>query len=303
MPVDPQVQQYLHQMAAMPAPPPSSLTPQQHREGMRSRRVMQVADRTVPGPGGPVPVRAYIPAGPKPMPGLVFFHGGGFVVGDLDTVDLRCRMLAEWVGCVVVSVDYRMGPEHPFPAAPEDCYAATVWTAEHSAELSVDPARIAVGGDSAGGNLAAVVAIMARDEGAPAIAYQYLAYPVTNADFDTPSYRANAAGFGLSREQMQWYWDQYVPDPAQRANPLASPLLAESLGGLPPALVVTAEYDPLRDEGEAYAQRLKDAGVTVEARCYEGLIHGFLGQTAEFLAARAAFGDSVASLKRALHGG
>lgn len=299
MPVDPQVQRYLAGLAALNQPPPGVATPQQQRDAMRSRRVTRVEDRSIPGPGGSIPVRIYTPALPGPLPALMFFHGGGFVVGDLDTVDFRCRMLNEWVGCVVVSVDYRLAPEHLFPAAVEDCYAATAWVAQHSAGLSVDPGRIAVGGDSAGGNLAAVVALMARDEGGPALVFQYLAYPVTDTNFETPSYHENAEGYGLSLAQMRWYWDRYVPDAEDRNNPLAAPLRAESLRGLPPALVVTAEYDPLRDEGKAYAKRLAAAGVKVELRCYDGLIHGFFGQTADFAAARAAFNDSVAALRSA----
>ena len=299
MPIDPQVHRYLAELAALNQPLPGVLTPLQQREGMRARRVTRVEDRAIPGPGGPIPVRIYTPPLPGALPALVFFHGGGFVVGDLDVADFRCRMLTDWVGCVVVSVDYRMAPEHIFPAAAEDCYAATAWVATNAAALAVDPARIAVGGDSAGGNLAAVVALMARDEGTPALAFQYLAYPVTDTDFETASYRDNAEGYGLSLAQMRWYWDQYVPDPEQRNNPLAAPLRAESLGGLPPALVVTAEFDPLRDEGEAYAKRLAGAGVKVELRRYDGLIHGFFGQTAEFAAARIAFNDSVAALRSA----
>ncbi len=299
MPLDPEVQRYLAEQAALNQPPPGTLTAQQQRDGMRSRRVMRVEDRTIPGPGGAIPIRIYTPPLPGALPALVYFHGGGFVIGDLDTSDFRCRLTTEWVGCVVVSVDYRMAPEHIFPAAAEDCYAATAWVAAHAAELRVDPARIAVGGDSAGGNLAAVVALMARDEGTPALMFQLLGYPVTDANFETASYRENAEGHGLSLAQMRWFWDLYVPDLEERSNPLAAPLRAESLAGLPPALVATAEFDPLRDEGEAYARRLAEAGVKVELRRYDGLIHGFFGQTADFAAARAAFNDSVAALRSA----
>ncbi|MEK7215994.1 MAG: alpha/beta hydrolase [Chloroflexota bacterium] len=299
MPLDPQVKRYLAEQTALNLPPPETLTAQQQRDGMRSQRVMKVEDRAIPRPGGTIPVRIYTPPLAGALPALVYFHGGGFVVGDLDTSDFVCRLLNEWARCVVVSVDYRMAPEHVFPAAVEDCYAATAWVAEHASELRVDPTRIAVGGDSAGGNLAAVVALMARDEGTPQLVFQYLAYPVTDTNFETASYRDNAEGYGLGLARMRWFWDQYVPDAGQRNNPLAAPLRAESLAGLPPALVATAEFDPLRDEGEAYARRMAEAGVKVELRRYDGLIHGFLGQTASFAAARGAFIDSVAALSSA----
>jgi len=239
--------------------------------------VADVVDREIPGPAGPVPVRIYTPEGEEPRPAVVFFHGGGWVIGNLDTHDGTARKLANAAGAVVVSVDYRLAPEHPYPAAAEDCYAATCWTAEHgAAELGMAPGQLAVAGDSAGGNLAAVVSLMARDRGGPAPGFQLLVYPVTDPDFERPSYRENAEGYLLTRDVMEWFWDQYVPDAARRHDPYAAPLRAPDLSGLPPALVVTAEYDPLRDEGEAYARRLEEAGVRVRCRRYPGMIHGFL---------------------------
>ncbi len=309
MPIDPQAQRSLDRLAAQAAGSPvaGEVTVDALRKNARARRVMEVVDRVIPGPfgstqgrpAGEIPVRIFTPAGEKPLPALVYFHGGGWVTGDLDTTDLRCRILAEWAGCVVVSVDYRMAPEHRFPAAVEDSYAATCWVADHTGELGVDARRLAVGGDSAGGNLAAVVAILARDKGMPTIAFQYLVYPVTDCDLRRASYIENDEGYGLSAATMRWYWAQYVPNEADRTNPLASPLRAPDLRGLPPAFVITAEYDPLRDEGEAYAQRLREAGVPVQLKRYSGLIHGFLGQAGELDQGKIATIDSATALREA----
>ena len=211
---------------------------------------------------------------------------------------LRCRLLADWGRCIVVSVYYRHAPEHPYPAAIEDAYAATVWSAEHAREIGADVARLAVCGDSAGGNLAAAVTLKAREHG-PRIAFQNLVYPVVDHDFTRPSYEENSAGFGLSRDTMQWYWDQYAPNAEDRLNPLASPLRATDLAGLPPAFIQTAEYDPLRDEGEAYAARLRDAGVAVTVKRYDGVIHGFIGQSGEFDVGKEAVIDAVHALREA----
>jgi acetyl esterase len=236
-----------------------------------------VEDRHVPGPDGEIPVRIYSPAVARPAPAIVSFHGGGWVIGDLDGYEASCRMIANSVGCVVVSVDYRLAPEHPFPAAPEDAYAATCWVAEHAAELGVDPRRLAVAGDSAGANLAAVCALMARDRGGPDLVFQLLIYPVTDFSFDTPSYRENAEGYFLEAVTMRWYWRQYLGDSADGADPYASPLRAPDVSGLPPALIITAGYDPLRDEGEAYGLRLQDAGVDATVSRYGTMFHGFFG--------------------------
>lgn len=285
MPLDPQVQSFLDQMAALDAPPMSTLTPDLVRMGTKMQReafpvepepVAQVVNGAIPGPAGEIPIRIYTPAGSGPFPALVFFHGGGWVICDLDTHDSLCRSLCNGAGCVVVSVDYRLAPEHKFPAAPEDCYAATQWVAEHAAEINADPDSIAVGGDSAGGNLTAVVAQMARDQDGPALAFQLLIYPATDFTFDGPSLRENADGYFLTSDDMDWFTNHYLNSNADRTNPLASPMQADDLSELPPALVITAEYDPLRDEGEAYGQQLQEAGVPVTISRYDGMIHGFL---------------------------
>ena len=261
-----------------------------------------VEDRTIPGPDGDLPIRVYHPEGTPPFPGLVFFHGSGFVLANLDTHDAICRDLTNDSGCALVSIDYRLAPEHPYPAAPRDCFAATQWVARHGAEIGLDGARLAVGGDSAGGNLAAVVALMAREAGGPPLAAQLLIYPVTDYNFDTPSYEENAEGYGLGAATMRWFWGHYLRDEAQGAEPQASPLRAESLAGLPPAHVVTAEYDPLRDEGEAYAARLTAAGVPTTLTRYDGLIHGFFGQMNQVPLAREAIRSSGAALRDVLRG-
>jgi acetyl esterase len=266
--------------------------------------VAQVLDRSLPGPGGPLPVRVYRPAGAgsAPLPALVYFHGGGFVLCNLDSHDGACRGLANAAGCAVVSVDYRLAPEHRFPAAPEDCYAATRFVAENAAALGLDPRRLAIGGDSAGGNLTAVVALMARDRGGPPLRFQLLIYPVTDCNFETRSYRENAEGYFLTAKQMRWFWEHYLSEPGEAALPYASPLRAEKLGGLPPALVITAEYDPLRDEGEAWAARLREAGVPVTLSRYDGMIHGFFSMAHVVDRARDAQAEAGAALRAAFGG-
>jgi acetyl esterase len=246
--------------------------------------IAAVDDRRVPGPDGEIAVRIYRPAvDGGPRPGVVYFHGGGFVICDLDSHDGACRRLANAMGAVVVSVDYRLAPEHPWPAAPEDAYAATRWVAEHAAELGIDAARLALAGDSAGGNLTAVVALMARDRGGPPLAFQLLVYPVidlgsTRAQY--PSQRENAEGYFLTVPQMEWYRRQYLADDGHGEQPYASPIKASSLVGLPPACVVTAEMDPLRDEGEAYGRALDAAGVPVTIHRAPGMFHGFFNMDA-----------------------
>ena len=243
--------------------------------------VATVEDRTLPLNGESIPVRIYRPsADSKVRPVLVWFHGGGWVIGNLDSADFACRMLTNASGCVVVSVDYRLAPEHKFPAAADDCFAATQWVVEHADELGVDASKVAVGGDSAGGNLAAVVAQMAKEAGGPAISYQALVYPVTNFSFATASYTDNAEGYLLTRASMEWFWGHYLGNEGDGQHVKASPLLCADLTGLPPAIVITAEYDPLRDEGEAYADALRKAGVAVESKRYEGQIHGFFANPA-----------------------
>lgn len=238
--------------------------------------IHQVDDRLIPGPGGEIPIRIYKPEGNGPFPILVYFHGGGFCVGSIETEEAPVRSQANVIGCITVSVDYRLAPEHKFPAAVEDCYAATVWATENASRLGGDPTRVAVSGASAGGNMAAVVALMARDKGGPTLVCQVLLYPVLNYAFDTPSYHENAEGYLLARNDLKEFWNLYLQNESDGDNPYASPLRAPDLSGLAPALVITAEYDPLRDDGEAYAVRLRDSGVPVVCKRYDGWIHGGL---------------------------
>src|SRR5437588_3466537 len=283
MPLDPQIQAVLEQMTMLNFTLTQDMTPAQAREASKAlalpiepEPVANVENRVVPGPAGEIPVRIYTPQGKGPFPILVFFHGGGWVIGDLDSHDPLCRSLTNQVGCIVVSVDYRLAPEYPFPAAPEDCYAATQWVATHAAQLQGDPARIVLGGDSAGGNLTAVVTQMVRDRGGPPLVFQLMIYPATDFRMNTPSIEENAEGYLLTKQDMIWYMNHYLHSEEDKTNPLASPLLASDLSGLPPALVITAEYDPLRDEGEQYGKRLKEAGVPVTISRYDGAIHGFV---------------------------
>ena len=261
--------------------------------------VAGIADRVIPGPAGDIPIRIYTPEGVGPFALLVYFHGGGFVVGSIDGADMICRALCHGAGCIVVSVGYRLAPEHTFPAAPDDCLAATRWAAGHAAELGADPARLAVAGDSAGGNLAAVTALRMRDEGGPPLRGQLLIYPV--ADYHTPptpSYLANADGYLLTRAMMIWFWGHYLNHAGEADDPHAAPLRAPDLAGLPPALVITAEFDPLRDEGERYAERLRLAGVPTALSRYDGMIHGFLLLADLFEESRRATNEASAWLRQ-----
>lgn len=284
MAVDTQTQAVLDQMAQAGGLDFASMTPQQAREAAAARMVPVPAepvhrreDRTVPGPAGDIPVRVYSRAGSGPFACFVYFHGGGWVLGGgLDNHDALCSAITNRATCVTVSVDYRLAPEAKFPSPAEECYAVTRWVADHAGEFNVDPRRIAVGGDSAGGNLAAAVALMARDRGAPSICFQLLAYPCLDRRFDTASYVDNGKDYLLTKDAMVWFWDHYLSSDADADNPYACPLRSADLSGLPPALVMTAEYDPLRDEGEAYARALSDAGVKADLKRYEGAIHGFL---------------------------
>jgi acetyl esterase len=307
MPLDPGLKLVLDQLAANPGPQLHELPVEQARaffDQMQLPRpevkIAEAVDRRIPGPAGEIPVRVYRPEGEAPLPALVYFHGGGWVIGSLETHDGSCRDLANRIGCVVVSVDYRLAPEARYPAAAEDCYAATKWVAENAKALGVDASRIGIGGDSAGGNLTAVVALMARDRRGPALRHQLLIYPVTDADFSRPSYRENAEGYLLTARAMEWFWGHYVPDAAQRQDPYAAPLRAKDLSGLPPAFVLTAEYDPLRDEGEAFAARLQQAGVPTRLQRYDGAIHGFFAMGLLAEVARRAIDDAAAEARRAL---
>ncbi|TDO12026.1 acetyl esterase [Mycobacterium sp. BK086] len=264
-------------------PPVHTMTGPEARAVIRSRfvanpnpePVSHVADHRVDVGGDTVGVRVYRPSASAPLPILVYAHGGGFVFCDLDSHDGLCRSLANLVPAIVVSVDYRLAPEHRWPTAAEDVLAVSRWAAAHAPELGGDAGRIAVGGDSAGGNLAAVTTLMARDRGGPTIAAQLLMYPVIDADFDTESYQRFGRGFYNPRLALQWYWDQYVPDVGDRRDPYAAPLHG-NLSGLPPAVVVIAGHDPLRDEGIAYADALTAAGVSTTRCVFDGGIHGFM---------------------------
>ncbi|MFC2164058.1 alpha/beta hydrolase [Acidobacteriota bacterium] len=236
--------------------------------------VIRIENLTIPGPDGEIPIRIYRPSDVDHLPVLMWFHGGGWVLGSLDGAELNCRKFASEAKCVVVSVDYRLAPETPFPGAIDDCYAATTWVVESAKELNIDSTRIAVGGDSAGGNLAACVAYRSRDMG-PKLVFQLLVYPVIDADFTRTSYIDNGENYFLTREWMEWFWDCYVPNKADRKNPFVAPIHALDLSGLPTAHIITAEFDPLRDEGEAYGEALKSAGVEAEIHRYNGMIHAF----------------------------
>jgi acetyl esterase len=254
------------------------------------------------GPHGAIPLRLYRPAGmPEAalLPVLVYFHGGGFVIGDLDTHDVLCRELANGAGCAVVSVDYRLAPEHPFPGAVDDCLAATRWVARNAAQLQLDATRLAVGGDSAGGNLAAVVSLQARDAGDLPIAFQLLIYSATDARCGAPSHQTNGQGYSLTTESMAYYMGHYLPNAQDKLNERASPLLHQDVGRLPPALVLTAGYDPLRDEGLQYAQRLSEAGNRVTYVCFERQIHGFILMGKVLEEANSAVAMCAVELKRA----
>jgi len=262
--------------------------------------VGKVDDRRIPGPDTEIPLRIYTPEGSGVFPLVVFYHGGGFVLGSLETHDELCRAICRGSGAVVVSVDYRLAPENKYPAAPDDCYAALKWCVDNAAVLDADPQRIAVAGDSAGGNLAAVTALRARDLGGPALRHQLLIYPVTDCRFDTASYRHNAHGFFLTRDAMEWFWSHYLVSMEQAEEPYACPQRAPDLAGLPSATVITAEYDPLRDEGEEYARRLQQAGNAVSLKRYDGMIHGFVSMADMFDAGRAAQQQIAEELRAAL---
>ena len=266
--------------------------------------VARTEDRVIPGADGTeLPIRISGPsASDEPLPVVVFFHGGGWVIGGIDSHDGQVREMVNRTAMVYVSVDYRLAPEARFPAAAEDCYAATQWVAANAASIGADADRLGVAGDSAGGNLAAVVALMARDRGGPAVAHQLLIYPCCDMDSNAwPSQTENGTGYFLTKESMDWFYDQYA-DVADRDNPYASPIKADDLSGLPPACVITAEYDPLRDEGEAYGARLQEAGVACEVHRYDGMFHGFFGMTLAIPGAVAAQETAAAAVKAVLSG-
>ncbi len=305
MALDPIAEQVLAQMAAMGGPPMHTLTPQQIRAARvplpPGPDVDSVEDMEAPGPDGPIPVRIYWPRDPgegKTLPGLLWFHGGGWVIGSVEGEDATARRLATMADCVVVSVEYRLAPEHPYPASITDAYAATVWTVQNAPRLGIDGSRVAIAGYSAGGNLTAVVAQLLRDRGGPTPVHQVLVNPVTDCAMDTKSYQENDR-YLLTPDLMKWFFNHYAPEGVDRARPDISPLRAASLEGLPPATVVTAEYDPLRDEGMAYADALRAAGIPVEARCYEGQIHTFFVNAHMYPQGQAAVEFATARLREA----
>ena len=312
MALDPQVQAVLDLVAKAGRPAYNSLSPKDARQLFRETRpastptppeIGAVNNLLAEGPHGPIPVRVYRPVGAAAdaaLPALVYFHGGGWVIGDLETHDVLCRQITAEAGVEVVNVDYRLAPEVKFPGAVDDAWAATKWVVTNAGRLGIDPQRIAVGGDSAGGNLAAVVALLARDAGGPKIAYQVLLYPVTDVSTETASYRECGDGYLLTLDSMRWFFDHYLKSPDEARDWRVSPLRATSHRDLPPALIVTAGFDPLRDEGEAYARKLRDAGVRVDYACYGGMIHGFAPMGRLIQSGNRAVSHVAASLREAL---
>jgi acetyl esterase len=308
--LDPQARALIDLIAARGIPPVHTLTPAEARRLYLERRAFTQPDappvaRVDSIDAGGVPARHYRPeqaAAGQGMPALVYLHGGGWTIGDLDTHDVLCRQLANAAGCAVVSVDYRLAPEHRFPAAVDDCVTATRWVLGRAAELRIDPRRVAVGGDSAGGNLAAVACLALRDAGEPMPVFQLLIYPATDMRAGAPSHTTNAQGYLLTADSIAYYRAHYTPAPAQWSDWRASPLLARSLAGLPPALVLTAGYDPLRDEGAQYADALSAAGVRTQLVCFERQVHGFITMGRVIDEANTAVELCAAALRRALLG-
>lgn len=310
MPLDPQTKTLLEQMALAPAWYELPL------DEVRKQRVLlaptmngapeavrKVENRRIAGPAGEIPIRIYTPEGTSPFPILIYFHGGGWVLSNLDTHDMLCRKFTNRIGCIVVSVDYRLAPEHKFPAAVEDSYAAVQWVAENAHTFGGDPSRIAVSGDSAGGNLSAVVTLLARNLHGPSLAYQFLIYPATDYFGDAikrSSYRENGDGYFLTITGIERFLDHYLVKEEDGKDMRFAPLRAESLKDLPPALIITAEYDPLRDEGELYAQRLREAGVPVTLLRYDGMIHGFFTMSGVIDKANLAIDEASAIVREAL---
>lgn len=314
MPLDPQIEFVLDLVKKANAPEFWQLTPDQAREQYLLRTdklkvrepIHRSEDRRIPGPAGPIPIRIYRSREPRAgekLPILVWYHGGGFVIGNLDTHDSACRLLANQADCLVVSVDYRLAPEHKFPAAVEDCEAALKWIVQHAPELHGDAGRIAVGGDSAGANLATVVALLARDAGHPKLAFQLLLYPCVAPEPETPSQHKFAEGYVLTRKTITWFFKQYLRSRKDENDFRFAPLIADDLSGLPPALVLVAGYDPLRDEGVDYAKRLIEAGNRVRLSNYEGMVHGFYLMGGAVDAARTAVAESAEMLKAAFAAG
>lgn len=309
MTLDPQIQEVLRLVEQAGYPDYWQLTPAQARAQFEktapvldARRIAlhRIENRRCPGPAGEIPLRLYWPRPARqPLPVLLWLHGGGFVLGGLDSYDALCRQLARRADCLVVSVDYRLAPEHKFPAAVEDCQAALDWTAAHAGTFGADPTRIAIAGDSAGGNLSTVVSRLARDAGGPKPVLQLLIYPGTAADTGSESQRRYGEGYLLSQRSIRWFYDHYLNDPAEAHDPRFAPLLANDLGGLPPALVMVAGYDPLHDEGVAYAERLRAAGNRVELIDYADMVHAFFSMSGAVGTAREALERAARALRDA----
>ncbi|MEO1061042.1 MAG: alpha/beta hydrolase [Actinomycetota bacterium] len=303
MPLHDDVAEVLRALDAIGAPALGDGTPEEARANYDAAPkpdadpLVRVEDHVLPGPAGDLPVRVYADSIGTPLPVVAFFHGGGWVLSSVDGHDSLARRIAKRSGALVVSVEYRLAPEHPFPAPHEDCWAATRWLAEHAAGLGGDPARLAVAGDSAGGNLAAGVALRARDESVP-LALQVLIYPCIDTEQTRPSMAENGTGYFLTAGDMDWFWGHFVP-PQHRDDPYAVPMRAGDVSGLAPALVQTAEYDPLRDEGEEWAARLAAAGVPVTTTRYDGVVHGFVSRWHQMAAAELAHDEAAAALRRA----
>ena len=307
MPLDPEAKASLEKRIEMGVLEPHESSPEEARALQAARpnlpgpEMASVSDHLAPGPHGDVPVRVYVPATDDagPLPVSMWFHGGGWVIGSVETNDATARALAKASGAIVVSVDYRLAPEHRFPIPFDDSYAATVWAAENAASLGGDPSRLAVAGASAGGNLSTTIALRARDEDGPRLVHQSLIYPVTDRDFTRPSYVENGEGYGLSHASMVWFFDCYLSSEADASNPYVAPMLAEDLSSLPPAFVLTCEYDPLRDEGEAYAKRLQEAGVPVKLSRYDGMIHAFYNAGIPFSRTWDAIDETAGEMRKA----
>lgn len=310
MPLMPEAAAFLDQLAKQNLPPMETLPID------LTRRAAAIGAKPAPNPpvlkqvqnllikrtdGTDLPIRIYLPTTSTPLAACLYFHGGGWVLNSVDTHDDLVRRLAAASESVFVSVEYRLAPEHKYPAAAEDAYTALQWVANHAAELGCNPDRIVMSGDSAGANLATVACLMTRDRNGPKVAHQVLIYPITDCNFETPSYLANAKGYFLTRSEMMWFWDNYVSSPEQMHEAYASPLRAESLHELPPAFVITTEFDPLRDEGEAYAAALRAAGVDATVRRYDGMIHAFMRRVQQFETAKVAIEEVAAYLRRGFH--
>ena len=303
MPLDPFLAVMLKQVAEADGPAMTEVPPAAAREmysAMQSTALVKDVKSVTNSRAGNIPIRIYRQSD-EITPAVVYYHGGGWVIGDLDSHDSFCSQIAEATGYTVISVEYRLAPEHPYPAPLDDSYEALCWIQDHAAELNINGDQIAVAGDSAGGNLAAAVCLKAKAQGKDAIKMQLLLYPVTDCNYDTQSYLDNAEGYLLTREGMKWFWNHYIGhDDNLKTDPLAAPLQAENLTGLPAACVITAEFDPLRDEGNAYAERLKAAGVETDHQCVDGVIHGFFDMQENVPAARDALAFAAESLRRHL---